>query len=94
MKKIIGLTILLFALSNCEIKTQRASGYNSSDNGITSHDENINGMTYRVWTLDCNSCTSQTGYVVYVINISKDRIEYENALLQHELLLKQVNKMQ
>lgn len=91
MKKIIGLTILLFALSNCEIKTQRASAY--SNGNITTHDENINGMTYRVWALEGN-WSSQTGYVVYVVNISKDRIEYENALLQHELLLKQVNKMQ
>jgi hypothetical protein len=90
MKKILFLTLLAFTLSNCEVKVRSAKAY--SNGSITSHDENINGMTYRVWTLEGSGWTSQTGYVVYVVNISKDKIEYENALLQHELLLKQVNK--
>ncbi len=54
------------------------------DNGYYHQDQVIEGMTYRVWFLaSTRDTSSQTGYCIHSINLTKDKLEVE--LLKYRL---------
>jgi hypothetical protein len=94
MKKL--LIILAFVLGSCEIqpKTIKADDIVKNSNNAPSdafryqytydyEERTINNMTYGIWFVKNNS--SQTGYDIECINITKDMLEVE-------LLRKQLTK--
>lgn len=76
--------LVVFFLTNCELKFNSANAkyvYNSY--ACYSYREEIKqGMRYGIWYVDDNS--SQTGYAVAVVNLTKDALEIE-------LIKKQIN---
>jgi hypothetical protein len=80
MKRAIILTLIITIFSNCEIKFNSAK---ASDNFYlpVSRTEVHCGMTYRVWYTPDG--TSQTGYGIYVVNLTKDALEIQ--LLEKQL---------
>jgi len=72
MKKLILIPII-FLFSQCEIKMKPV---NAQDIRIYSiEDQWINGMHYKIYSVSSN--TSQTGYSIHSINITKDSLECE-----------------
>jgi len=83
MKRIL-LVILVFTLSNCEIKVKDV-GAQSAYTSIYSYKEEIhNNMTYGIWYVRDN--TSQTGYATSVVNLTKDALEVELLKKQIEII--------
>ena len=89
MKRIL-LVILVFTLSNCEIKVKDV-GAQSAYTSIYSYKEEIhNNMTYGIWYVRDN--TSQTGYATSVVNLTKEALEVELLKKQIEIINKQTKK--
>jgi hypothetical protein len=82
MKK-LSLLLIIFALSNCEIKVRKTSAQTSQFYSNYSREiVRIDGMDY-VFVYKTDG-SSQTGYCVATINLTKDKLEVE-------LLKKQLN---
>jgi hypothetical protein len=82
MKRYIIATLVVFALSNCEIKVRDTKAQSSQYMEVNSLDIiEKNGMKYMV--LYTRSQSSQTGYGIAVVNLSKDKVEME--LMQAQL---------
>lgn len=81
MKKLI-LLFSFIILSNCDVSPRSANAKEHEYNSLYSFRiEDHNGMKYGIWYL--NNYTSQTGYAIHVINLTKDQLEIE--LLRHQL---------
>ena len=83
MKKLI-LLLVVFGLSNCELKVKNVNAQTGYTNTYSYKEERHNGMVYGVWYVMSNS--SQTGYAVSVVNLTKDELEVQ-------LLKKQLAKL-
>lgn len=82
MKKKILLIFTIFVLSNCEIKVREAKAQSGSFNSTYSKETVvIENMEYVL--LYVKNQSSQTGYGVTAINITKDKLEVE--LLKKQL---------
>lgn len=86
MRKILLCSLVAIIFSNCEISVRKSV---AQDNiGIDRHFSYIekikDGMKYGIWYVDYN--TSQTGYAVAVVNLTKDSLEVE--LLKKQLAKK------
>lgn len=76
MKKILIAFTITFALSNCEIKVKQSNATTSYwSEGYISQKETYDNMTYLVFYKTHES--SQTGYAIYAINLTKDSVETE-----------------
>lgn len=82
MKKAIILSLIAFVFSNCEISTRKASA-NSDFGGYESITKIEKGMEYLFVYKKMQS--SQTGYAIAIVNLTKDSLEVE-------LLKKQLKK--
>lgn len=88
MKKFIICLITVIILSNIQIscKSSRANDKPRTfwNSGYSWEDQDIKGMKYRVFYRDWAS--SQTGYAIFVINLTKDSLEIEllKKQLKHE----------
>jgi len=85
---------LFVALSNCEIKTRETVAQPKNPSDVKNdfyhdeyyglnyqyHEEERSGMSYGIWSKTANS--SQTGYAVAVVNLTKDELEVELLKLQ------------
>jgi len=100
MKKLF-LLVLVFALTNCEIKVQTKQ-IQAQEKNIKPKAEHINrelystsyikdGVEYIVFTL--YSTGGNGGRSVYVINHTKDQLEMENLKLQNEKLKLEIEKL-
>lgn len=89
MKKII-LVIAIFILSNCEIKVRETNA--QSDTFLYTYANEAvykNGMEYSLFY--ARNQSSQTGYCVAVVNITKDKLETEKLELEIQFLKKQLS---
>lgn len=83
MKKLLML-IVVFALSNCEIKVKDAQAQGHEFYGVYTRERvTIDGMEYMLFYV--TDRTSQTGYSIATVNLTKDKLEIE-------LLKKQLNE--
>ena len=83
MKKKFLLILAVLILSNCEIKLNEAQAQSDKFYHTYSQETiNIKGMEYLL--LYVRNQSSQTGYGVTVINITKDELEVE--LLRKQLV--------
>lgn len=80
MKKLF-LLIGLIILSNCEIKPRTVEAQSDYSSIYSYREETRQGMLYGVWYVTQN--TSQTGYAVAVVNLTKEKLEVE--LLKKQL---------
>lgn len=84
MNKIIGCLLLAVVLSNCEISVKKtnaqSSGFQWTDIGYK--DYTIDSMTYRAFLAE----RSSGGTSLFVVNLTKDKLEVE-------LLKKQLEKI-
>lgn len=77
MKKIILLTFIAIALSNCEIKVKESKANITRDDKYNTEDVYIKNMHYKIYTLENEYTSSQTGYFIGIINVTKDSLECE-----------------
>lgn len=76
MKKKMIWLLAVFALTQCEVKVRETNATTTAFSQVyTKETQTIGGMEYMVWYVYPNS--SQTGYCVYSINITKDKLEVE-----------------
>lgn len=89
MKKLI-LIIVIFILSNCEIKMRETNAQSNTFLYTYSNEViNKNGMDYLLFYAKNQS--SQTGYCVALVNLTKDKLEVEKAQLEIQFLKKQLS---
>lgn len=88
MKKLFLVLVLvaLYSLAGCEanvpVGTMAQKLPSTFENeGYTSEDQEIDGMKYRVFYK--KDWTSQTGYTVFAVNLTKDKLEVQ--LLEQKL---------
>lgn len=74
MKYIISLMIV-FVLSNCEVKVRESKAQEKYFNIYSYTEEYHNNMKFGIWYVKQNS--SQTGYSIIVVNLTKDSLEVE-----------------
>lgn len=79
IKFALAFVVALFFV-NCEISVRKGNAQNSEIYGESN--VVLNGMTYHVWYVRHN--TSQTGYDVHVVNLTKDKLECQ----YYEMMLK------
>ncbi len=84
MKKILACLVLAVVLVNCEVGVKQTKAQEGLYNGYYTYhyDEEIHdGMKFGIWWKTGES--SQTGYTVFAVNLTKDSLEV--ALLRKQL---------
>jgi hypothetical protein len=97
MKKVIILILIFTILANCEISSRKVEAQESLTlnhentnnfyklrHNYSYHEEFRDEMKYGIWSLnnDDGYVTSQTGYTIAVVNLTKEALEVELLKLQ------------
>jgi hypothetical protein len=78
MKKYFICLVLAVALSNMQISCRQAAARENEtfyQQGYSWEDQTIDGMKFRIFFRDNGS--SQTGYAIEVVNLTKEALEVE-----------------